>query len=173
MSDRASRYNNGKPRYDLIPPDALRTVAWVYTVGAEKYDAHNWLKGMPWSEVIASAERHLAAIKAGEDIDADTGLPHGALLAWNGLCLTTYLLRSLGTDDRVSIVGDGETPLFDAIDAMGRRGLEKYGAPTSPPVPFGLPRARPAAPPLSVPPAVDLDKLERELRAGIVPPVQS
>lgn len=122
---------------------------------------HNWLKGMPWSEVLASAERHLEAIKAGEDVDPDTGLPHAALLAWNGFCLTTYLLRGLGEDDRVKITDN--KPLFNALDAMGRAGLVKFDGRV-----FDGPQVKinpPASAPDRLPAAVDFDALEQALKA--------
>jgi hypothetical protein len=159
--ERAMRFNAGKPDYSLIPPDALRALAWVYTIGALKYDRYDWLKGMPWSEVLASADRHLEAIKAGEDVDPDTGLPHAALLAWNGFCLTTYLLRGLGTDDRVKITDS--KPLFNALDAMGRAGLVKFDGRV-----FDGPQVKinpPASAPDRLPAAVDLDALEQALKA--------
>ena len=37
MSDRAKRFNTGKPRFDLIPPAALTKLAQVYQRGASKY----------------------------------------------------------------------------------------------------------------------------------------
>uniref|UniRef100_UPI001E4FF338 dATP/dGTP diphosphohydrolase domain-containing protein n=1 Tax=Acetomicrobium sp. S15 = DSM 107314 TaxID=2529858 RepID=UPI001E4FF338 len=39
-------------RYDLIPSDALRELAKVYTVGAEKYGERNWEKGMSWGRAL-------------------------------------------------------------------------------------------------------------------------
>ena len=60
------RYNIGKLRYDLVHPFAHEQMVRVLTKGAQKYDERNWEGGMPWSTIIASLERHLAAIKAGE-----------------------------------------------------------------------------------------------------------
>ena len=34
---KARRYDNGKPKYHLIPPSFLKELAKVYTIGAEKY----------------------------------------------------------------------------------------------------------------------------------------
>jgi hypothetical protein len=58
---RGLRYNSDKLRYDLIPPLANREYAKVWTQALGKYPEGNWEKGMPWTEVIASAMRHLEA----------------------------------------------------------------------------------------------------------------
>ena len=94
------RYNKGKPRYDLIPPDALAAVVDVFTFGASKYNDRNWELGMPWMAVVASLKRHLSAWEHGELSDSESGLLHTAHLAWNALALLTYELRNIGTDDR-------------------------------------------------------------------------
>lgn len=48
-----------KPRYDLIPPDALRRLAQRYTLGAEKYGEFNWQKGMPLGDTLNHIIDHL------------------------------------------------------------------------------------------------------------------
>jgi len=107
--DRALRFNEGKVRYDLVPAWAYEQVARVFTYGAKKYSDHNWRKGMPWSEMIASMERHLQAIKAGEDYnDKDFGLLNSAHLAWNAIALTEYYKIYPQGDNRVH--GYNEVP---------------------------------------------------------------
>ena len=51
--------NEGKGRYDLISPLALRRLAQILERGAVKYDAHNWEKGSPYSRLMESTLRHL------------------------------------------------------------------------------------------------------------------
>jgi hypothetical protein len=87
---RALRYNENKLRYDLIPAIAQREYAKVWTAGAIKYAPRNWEKGMPYSEVIASAMRHLEAIRLGEEIDEESGLLHSAHLMANAAMLTEF-----------------------------------------------------------------------------------
>lgn len=74
-----------KPRFDLIPPHALRRLAYVYARGAAKYDENNWMKGMPYSRILASLERHLQDFKEGKG-DED----HLAQVVWNGIALIQY-----------------------------------------------------------------------------------
>lgn len=94
------RHDAGKPRYDLLPPDAMADLVAVYTAGVEEYGARNWEKGMSWGRVVGSLLRHTFAWMRGEDLDPKSGLPHMAHAAWNALTLCAYFRRSAGTDDR-------------------------------------------------------------------------
>ena len=94
------RFNQGKRRYDLVHPWAQEQMVDVLTRGAEKYAPRNWERGMAWSNVIASLERHLAAIKAGEDYDPESGLLHAAHVACNAHFLTAYYKIYPQGDDR-------------------------------------------------------------------------
>ena len=97
---RGLRYNSDKLRYDLIPPVANREYAKVWTQALGKYPEGNWEKGMPWTEVIASAMRHLEAIRLGEDIDEESGLLHAAHLQANAAMLTEYYFTKQDYDNR-------------------------------------------------------------------------
>lgn len=55
-----------KPRFDLIPPHALKRVADVYARGALKYGENNWIKGMPFTRFLSSGMRHIEAWRRGE-----------------------------------------------------------------------------------------------------------
>lgn len=91
-------------RFDLVPPDAHAELAKVYGYGEGKYpsgpDGPNYLRGYPWHLSIASAERHIAKFKAGEDFDPESGKHHLSHAAWHMLTLIAFQLRGLGTDDR-------------------------------------------------------------------------
>lgn len=87
-------------RFDLIPFDALEEVARVYSVGAEKYEDDNWLKGYRWRLSLGALIRHVARFMLGEDRDPETGCLHLAHAAWHCLAVITFWLRKLGTDDR-------------------------------------------------------------------------
>lgn len=98
------RFNTGKVRFDLVPPDALKELAAIYTKGAEKYAARNWEKGLDWSECYGSLQRHANAWAEGEDRDQESGQPHMAHVAWNAMALLTFYLRDIGTDSRHKLV---------------------------------------------------------------------
>jgi len=94
------RFNQGKTRYDLVPAFAQEQYAKVLTKGSEKYAERNWEIGMKWSKVLASLERHLHAIKRGEDFDNETGILHSAHVMCNAAFLTEYYKIYPQGDDR-------------------------------------------------------------------------
>ncbi len=93
------RFDEGKLRFDLLPPDGITELARVYTVGAAKYADRNWEKGMAWSRVLGSLFRHTFKFMMGETHDQETGCHHMAMAAWNALALCVYDLRKVGTND--------------------------------------------------------------------------
>lgn len=97
----ATKFDQGKPRYELIPPEMLEEVALVLTYGAVKYSGdRNWEKGMLWSRPFGALMRHMWAWWGGEDNDPETGYSHLS----HALCcitfLTAYRRRGAGIDDR-------------------------------------------------------------------------
>jgi hypothetical protein len=68
----------GKGRFDLISPIALKRLAVVYERGAAKYSSHNWRLGQPLSRYLDSALRHTFQVLEGKE-DED----HAAQAAWN------------------------------------------------------------------------------------------
>lgn len=101
-SEAGWRYDAGKRRWDLVPPE-IEEVVDVFTFGAVKYADRNWEKGMSWGRVFGSLLRHSWAFWRGEDIDKESGLHHMAHAMWNCLALLTYSRRRIGTDDRSTI----------------------------------------------------------------------
>jgi hypothetical protein len=99
------RADRGKPRLDLVPPEAIIGLADVLTFGADKYAPRNWELGGAWGRSYASAMRHLMAFWSGEDIDPETGLPHIDHALTNIVFLSTYQKRNIGTDDRHKVAG--------------------------------------------------------------------
>jgi len=96
----AARYNGNKPDYSLIPLCTLEDEARVWEHGREKYAAWNWAKGMPWSAVFASLQRHMAAWQRGEANDPESGLPHLAHAMCNLRMLALYEKTYPEGDDR-------------------------------------------------------------------------
>jgi hypothetical protein len=72
-----TKHDDGKARFDLIPPNAERTLAEVLTMGAEKYGPDNWKKVDDLERrYIAAARRHVNAYARGEVLDSESGLHH-------------------------------------------------------------------------------------------------
>lgn len=68
----------GKGRYDLITPVALRRLAKHYENGAAKYGDSNWAKGIPLRRIADSAIRHLFNY-----LEGDRSEDHIIACAWN------------------------------------------------------------------------------------------
>jgi hypothetical protein len=95
------KHDEGKPKYALLPWDAIEEVVKVLTYGENKYTPRNWEKGMSWSRPFSAAMRHLAAFwQRGEEMDPETGLSHLAHACCCVLFLLSYQLRWIGEDDR-------------------------------------------------------------------------
>jgi len=95
-----SRKDDGKSRVDLLPPDALLELGFVYGEGCKKYGERNYERGMRWSKVLGPLLRHLFRWMSGKERDEESGQRHISMVAWNALALLTYELRGIGTDDR-------------------------------------------------------------------------
>jgi hypothetical protein len=81
----------GKGMPALVPSWVIWLVSRVYEDGSYKYAARNWEKGMPLSNYIDSAERHLAKLKAGMRDE-----PHATQVIWNliGYIFTSWLIKT-------------------------------------------------------------------------------
>ena len=97
-----TKFDGGKRRMDLIPHEALYAMADVLTFGAEKYDAHNWRKGLEHSRLYAAAQRHLTAYWSGETMDPESGLNHLA----HAMTDIAMILGLPGHDDRLCWVSN-------------------------------------------------------------------
>lgn len=100
------KHDGEKPRWDLLPWDAVEQVVLVLNFGANKYADRNWEKGIVWSRVFAAAIRHLwtwfqAKLLGQDGTDPETGYSH---LAHAGCCvlfLLAYETRRMEAfDDR-------------------------------------------------------------------------
>lgn len=98
----AIKHDKGKPRLDLIPPQAMIDIAKVLAYGAGKYSDHNWREngGMKYSRLYAAAQRHMLAFWDGESEDEETGVSHLAHAACCIIFLMTYETTDAGVDDR-------------------------------------------------------------------------
>ena len=80
--------NEGKGRFDLLPPQAIRALAIHYQKGCQKYGERNWEKGIPISRYIDSAIRHLFQFLDGLDDEN-----HLISAAWNIISAYETILR--------------------------------------------------------------------------------
>ena len=95
----ATKYDDGKLRMDLIPPEPLRAMAEILTLGTKKYGDRNWEKGMDWGRVYGAMLRHLVAHLEGEEHDSESHKPHLYHALCNLMFLVTYYMRGVGHND--------------------------------------------------------------------------
>lgn len=102
MNQQGNKADTGKSPCELLSPVAMLATADVLAVGAKKYAPNNWRKGLAWSRVIGAILRHLFAFMRGEDLDAETGLPHIDHLACEVMFLQEFYRTRKDLDDRYS-----------------------------------------------------------------------
>lgn len=100
LTSTAVKHDDGKPRYDLVPPFALEEVAKVFAFGAKKYTDENWRKGLEWKRLARATIGHTYLWLRGEDLDPESGLSHLAHAACSVLMLLESTMLKLGTDNR-------------------------------------------------------------------------
>ena len=100
VDNTGAKYDHGKLRYDLIPPEAMEALAYIYTIGADKYGDRNWERGISWGRIIGALLRHLYSWIRGDEIDEESGKSHLWHVLWNVAALVTYEKRNIGIDDR-------------------------------------------------------------------------
>lgn len=70
------KFDTGKLRYSLIPPEMTKSLAEVLTYGAKKYKPNNWQQVDDKSRYEDALYRHLEAYRSGEQVDPESGLHH-------------------------------------------------------------------------------------------------
>lgn len=92
-----------KARLGLVPPSLNEAVAkvlwWAHTDPEKAYPLNNWRKGLEWSKPLESIERHAAAIRDGQWLDPESGLPHAYHIATNVAFLIEFIDTHPDLDD--------------------------------------------------------------------------
>lgn len=83
--EKASRFNEGKPRWSLVHYESLVPMIRVLEFGAKKYAPFNWQKPMDLKEILESMQRHLAALFDGEENDIESGVSHMGHIQCNAM----------------------------------------------------------------------------------------
>jgi hypothetical protein len=89
----AMKHDQDKPRYDLLPPEAIEKMAQVLTFGAKKYAPDGW-RHVPdaLQRYQAAMLRHAFAMQRGEINDPESGLPHAAHI----MCCAAFIVELQG-----------------------------------------------------------------------------
>lgn len=94
-------------RASLLPWEQVMDVAELYGKGAEKYDAHNWMKGYDWSLSHDALHRHLSEWWLGREFDdgeGGTGLEHLTAVVFHAFALMYFRKNFPEFDDRPGTV---------------------------------------------------------------------
>lgn len=85
----SEKFDSGKLRFDLIPPELEKAIATILTFGANKYGANKWQGlGNFNDRFTAALMRHLNAWRLGEKDDPESGFPH----LWHMACNVAFLI---------------------------------------------------------------------------------
>jgi hypothetical protein len=83
----ARKNDTGKLKYSLISPEFIESLTRVMQYGAEKYAENNWV-GLEKKRIFDALMRHVMEYWKGNEIDADSGLPHLSHIAANAMMLS-------------------------------------------------------------------------------------
>ena len=99
MSEEKSKglkFDQDKPRLDLLPFECLLEVGKVLTFGAKKYSPGNWkVVEDAQSRYQAALLRHFAAMQKGDLLDPESCLLHSAHIATCAIFLIHFDLLKL------------------------------------------------------------------------------
>lgn len=96
----AKHFDDGKPKIQWLPYEALAWIADAFEYGAGKYGTLNYQSGMPWSKLMGSCFRHGYKFMMGEDIDEESGLHHLKLMGADVCMLIYTVIHHQQLDDR-------------------------------------------------------------------------
>jgi hypothetical protein len=83
-----SKYDGGKIRFELVPPELVHGTAVILTLGATKYKPRNWEQGISWGRCFGALLGHLWKWWWGQDKDTETGQSH----LWHAACELAFLM---------------------------------------------------------------------------------
>lgn len=77
----------GRGRFDLIPYEAMLSLARRYEMGAKLFGDRNWEQGQPLSRLLSSMRRHA------HQINYDFSEDHVGAVLWNAAAFVTITAR--------------------------------------------------------------------------------
>ena len=90
METEGRKFDDGKPRYSLVPPKAMAQFVDVLTFGADKYSDDNWKHvDNLQNRYYDALQRHVAAYRGGESYDDESGSHHLA----HAMCCLAFMMQ--------------------------------------------------------------------------------
>ncbi len=99
-NEQGLRFNEGKTKWSLVPFKALVPMVKVLEFGAKKYAPNNWKKGLKYTDIYDSMQRHLNSFMSGEDNDPESKISHVGHILCNALFLSYMVIYRKDLDDR-------------------------------------------------------------------------
>lgn len=96
------KHDTGKLRHDLLCPEFEDAMAYVATIGADKYGDNNWREdgGLGYGQVIRALKGHFNKWQRGEKYDQEDGQHHLGSVGWCAMALYYMEMYGIGNDDR-------------------------------------------------------------------------
>jgi len=88
---RGQKFDNEKIAYELVPVGSIEGLAKILTYGAVKYTPNNWRNVRPINRYYGALLRHVEAVRKGEWLDQESGMPH----LHHALCNVVFLSELL------------------------------------------------------------------------------
>jgi hypothetical protein len=89
--DAITQANNVLRRAENVTAaDTVLKLGELYEIGAKKYAARNWEKGMDWGRCFSAMSRHLLKFIKGEKYDLVDGQHHLSSVVWNAVALLHF-----------------------------------------------------------------------------------
>ena len=96
MNDKI-KYDYGKPRLALVPPESIRAIGEVMTYGVTKYYEGSWREVEPWRYRDAMMRHLVYYLEDPYSIDKESGLPHLWHLTTNAAILCELEANNIAT----------------------------------------------------------------------------
>lgn len=87
------KYDKGKLRMGLIPPEAFEALARILTYGANKYADNSWQGVEPERYRAALLRHYVAYLKDPDGVDEESGLKHIEHCFCNAMFLSYFAER--------------------------------------------------------------------------------
>ena len=102
VTEKLKKFDQGKPKFSMIPQKALKEVAKVFTHGAEKYGDFNYSGEGEVLRYVDALQRHCNQYLTFEDLDDtdESGVHHLACVAANALMALDSIINNTIVDNR-------------------------------------------------------------------------
>jgi hypothetical protein len=104
----------GKPKMGLVPYEAIARIAARFEVGIEKYEKDNWKNGLPISECVHAAIRHIYQFSHGY-----TEEDHLGAALWN-LAVIAYYEEHFANDPKICDILESDEYLNNKFTLGGK-----------------------------------------------------